>query len=177
MKKTRIALVALILFATFVGTAFAADNTLYLFTPTTGATMTTKLDHPWVNRGDLWKVLMFRSLFLPDPTLTTVSPDLASSYQISSDGLTYTITMKKGASWHDGTPVTADDVVFSIQTALKAAQVNAIYTGVFSHIVGASDFIAGKASSLSGLTAKGDVITMKLDAKVGNAISVLGQFA
>jgi len=98
MKKTRIALVALILFATFVGTAFAADNTLYLFTPTTGATMTTKLDHPWVNRGDLWKVLMFRSLFLPDPTLTTVSPDLASSYQISSDGLTYTITMKKGAS-------------------------------------------------------------------------------
>lgn len=176
MKKTRIALAAMILLA-ISGTAFAADDALYLFNPTTGATMTTKLDNPWVNRGDLWKVLVFRSLFLPDPTLTTVAPDLASAYQISPDGLTYTVTMKKGPTWHDGTPVTADDVVFSIQTALKAAQVNAIYTGVFSHIVGADDFVKGGASSLSGLSAKGDVITMKLDTKVGNAINVLGQFA
>jgi len=36
MKKRGSLLFALILFATFVGTAFAADNTLYLFTPTTG---------------------------------------------------------------------------------------------------------------------------------------------
>ena len=176
MKKNRIVFTAVILLAA-VGTAFGADNALYLFTPTTGATMTTKLDHPWVNRGDVWKVLMFRSLFLPDPTLTTMSPDLASSYEISSDGLTYTITMKNGPTWHDGTPVTADDVIFSIQTALKAAQVNAIYTGVFSHIVGAADYVNGKTSSISGLSAKGNVITMKLDSKVGNAINVLGQFA
>ncbi len=176
MKKSRIALAAMILLAV-AGTVFAADNALYLFQPTTGTTITTKLDQPWVNRGDLWKVLMFRSLFLPDPTLTTVSPDLASGYQISPDGLTYTFVMKKGPTWHDGVPVTADDVVFSIQTALKAAQVNAIYTGVFSHIVGASDYVAGKNSSLPGLSANGDVVTMKLDTKVGNAINVLGQFA
>ncbi len=177
MKKARMFLLALVLVLCTAGAVSAAENVLYIYSPTTGTSINTKLDHLWVNRGEIWKVLMFRSLFLPDPTLTTVAPDLASGYTISPDGLTYTITMKKGPTWHDGTPVTADDVVFSITTALKAAQLNAIYGGVFSHIVGADDFRAGKAATLAGLSVKGDVITMKLDMKVGNAINVLGQFA
>ena len=44
-------------------------------------------------------------------------PDLAKSYEISGDGLNYTIYLKEDAKWQDGTPVTADDVVFTIQTA------------------------------------------------------------
>lgn len=44
-------------------------------------------------------------------------PDLAKSYEISSDGLNYTLYLKENAKWHDGTPVTAEDVVFTIQTA------------------------------------------------------------
>ncbi len=41
-------------------------------------------------------------------------PDLAESYTVSDDGLTYTFTLKDGLSWHDGEPVTSDDVVFTI---------------------------------------------------------------
>jgi peptide/nickel transport system substrate-binding protein len=44
-------------------------------------------------------------------------PDLAKSYEISSDGLNYTLYLKENAEWQDGIPVTADDVVFTIQTA------------------------------------------------------------
>jgi len=44
-------------------------------------------------------------------------PDLAKSYDISSDGLNYTVYLKENASWHDGQPVTADDIIFTIQTA------------------------------------------------------------
>ena len=44
-------------------------------------------------------------------------PDLARSYEISSDGLTYTVFLKENALWHDGKRVTADDVLFTIQTA------------------------------------------------------------
>ncbi|MBI2062078.1 MAG: hypothetical protein HYT64_00030 [Candidatus Yanofskybacteria bacterium] len=44
-------------------------------------------------------------------------PDLAKSYEISSDGLNYTIYLKENAKWQDGAPVTADDVVFTVQTA------------------------------------------------------------
>ncbi|HAE36533.1 MAG: Extracellular solute-binding protein family 5 [Candidatus Nomurabacteria bacterium GW2011_GWF2_35_66] len=40
--------------------------------------------------------------------------DLAESYTISPDGLTYTFIIKKDARFHDGKPVTADDVVFTI---------------------------------------------------------------
>jgi len=44
-------------------------------------------------------------------------PDLAKSYEVSSDGLNYTIYLRQNAFWHDDIPVTADDVIFTIQTA------------------------------------------------------------
>ncbi|HEY4517322.1 MAG TPA: ABC transporter substrate-binding protein, partial [Candidatus Paceibacterota bacterium] len=50
----------------------------------------------------------------PDGTLI---PDLASSYTASPDGLTYTVTLRKDATFQDGIPVTADDVVFTIDRA------------------------------------------------------------
>lgn len=44
-------------------------------------------------------------------------PDLASDYTVSEDGLTYTFTLRDNLSWHDGKPLTTDDVEF---TVLKA---------------------------------------------------------
>lgn len=42
--------------------------------------------------------------------------DLAESYEISADGLIYTFKLKDNLTWHDGQPVTADDIVFTILT-------------------------------------------------------------
>jgi peptide/nickel transport system substrate-binding protein len=42
-------------------------------------------------------------------------PDLAERYEISDDGLSYTFFLKDDIYFHDGTPVTADDVEFTIQ--------------------------------------------------------------
>jgi peptide/nickel transport system substrate-binding protein len=44
-----------------------------------------------------------------------IVPDLAERYSVSEDGLTYTFTLREDARFHDGTPVTADDVEFTIQ--------------------------------------------------------------
>lgn len=45
-------------------------------------------------------------------------PDLAKSMpEVTSDGLSYSVTLRDDARWHDGVPVTADDVVFTVQTA------------------------------------------------------------
>lgn len=41
-------------------------------------------------------------------------PDLAESYTISPDGLTYTFIVKNKATFHDGVAVTANDVIFTI---------------------------------------------------------------
>jgi len=42
-------------------------------------------------------------------------PDLAESYKISDDGLTYDFTLKPGVTFQDGVSLTADDVAFTIQ--------------------------------------------------------------
>jgi peptide/nickel transport system substrate-binding protein len=53
-------------------------------------------------------------------------PDLAESYTVSSDGLTYIFTLKPDARFSDGTPVTAADVIFTIgeiqNASLKSPQ-------------------------------------------------------
>lgn len=43
-----------------------------------------------------------------------VVPDLASTWSISEDGITYTIKLRTDATWHDGKPVTVDDVLFTV---------------------------------------------------------------
>ena len=40
-------------------------------------------------------------------------PQLAKSWEISEDGLTYTFHLQENAKWHDGEAFTAEDVVFS----------------------------------------------------------------
>lgn len=47
----------------------------------------------------------------------SLSPHLAQSYEVSPDGLSYTFTLRDNINFHDGTPITAEDVVFTIQSA------------------------------------------------------------
>jgi peptide/nickel transport system substrate-binding protein len=53
-----------------------------------------------------------------DPT--TIRGELAKSYSISPDGKAITITLRPDATWHDGTPVTAEDVKWSLDRAILA---------------------------------------------------------
>lgn len=51
---------------------------------------------------------------LPDGSLI---PDLASSYDLSSDGTTYTFHIRDDATFHDGSPLTAHDVAYTVELA------------------------------------------------------------
>ena len=42
-------------------------------------------------------------------------PRLASSWDLSDDGLTYTLQIREDATWHDGSAVTVDDVLWTVQ--------------------------------------------------------------
>ena len=60
--------------------------------------------------------LIYSGLMRPDGKGKLV-PDLAERYEISSDGLQYTFTLRTDAQFHDGRKVTAQDVVFTINLA------------------------------------------------------------
>jgi len=49
----------------------------------------------------------------------SVLPDLASSWTASRDGRAWTFQLRGGAAWHDGAPVTAADVVFTVLTTQR----------------------------------------------------------
>lgn len=58
--------------------------------------------------------LVFASLFKYDHNNQLV-PDLAEGYTANDRGTVYTVKLKPGLVWHDGQPLTADDVVFTYQ--------------------------------------------------------------
>ena len=60
------------------------------------------------------------------------APALAEGYTVSADGLTYTVTLKKGLKWSDGSALTASDFVYSWKRAvdpLTAADYEYMFSG------------------------------------------------
>ena len=61
---------------------------------------------------------------LPDGTVSydasVVTPELAESWDVTDDGKTYVFHLRKDATFHDGTPVTAKDVKWSFDRAIAA---------------------------------------------------------
>jgi len=98
-------------------------------------------------------------------------PGLATALpKVSADGKTYTMTLRQGLKYSDGTPVKASDFGYTIQRSIKIPWGGkAFYT---SNIVGASAYDKGKASSISGITA--DDATGKITIKLTQPYGAFG---
>ena len=100
--------------------------------------------------------------------------DLAT-WAVSDDGLTYTFTIKEGGTFHDGSPVTANDVVYSWERALSPDLT--IPGGALPYlddIVGAHEYASGEADSISGVTTQGDnTLIVTIDAPKSYFLSKL----
>ncbi len=83
---------------------------------------------------------IYAGLFRKDSS-GVAQPELAESYEVSDDGLTYTIHLKDGITWSDGTPITAKDFEYSYLRALSYGADNAwsIYS-MTQFIAGASEY-------------------------------------
>jgi peptide/nickel transport system substrate-binding protein len=62
--------------------------------------------------------------FLVDfsPKDSSPAPGLADSWETSDDGLTWTFHLNKDAKWHDGKPVTSEDVAYTFRRVLEEKQ-------------------------------------------------------
>ena len=98
----------------------------------------------------------------------SIVPDLAAGMPaVSKGGLVYTFTIRKDALFSDGTPVTAQDVVYSINRALSPAEKSPVASFYLTDIVGSGEVAAGKAKTCKGLKASGrDTVVITLDKPV-----------
>ena len=70
----------------------------------------------------LWMALVYEPLLWYDPIHDKFIPALAVNYTVSKNGTVWTFHLRKGATFHDGTPVTSYAVKFSIERTIKLGQ-------------------------------------------------------
>lgn len=81
-------------------------------------------DYDGMNPFSSWSTITWESFRLGYDFLTWYdedykpAPDLATSWDTSPDGKTWTFTVREGMTWHDGVPLTAADIAFTYNLIL-----------------------------------------------------------
>jgi peptide/nickel transport system substrate-binding protein len=104
----------------------------------------------------------------------TLIPGLAESLpKISPDGKTYTLTLRSGLKFSNGTPVKASDFTYAVERALKIPWGGASF--ITSNVVGSMAYSTGKAKTISGIVTNDATgkITIKLLSPYGAFSNVL----
>ena len=117
--------------------------------------------------GWAWNLMGSRLIF-PDDIAMAWSPDLAERWEASEDATSYTFYLRKGAKFHDGEEVTADDVVFTFRSYLNS-EVSPRGPNALSLIKGAADFTAANGMGEVGIV-KVDDYTVRFDQEFPNAL-------
>uniref|UniRef100_UPI0035A912F6 peptide ABC transporter substrate-binding protein n=1 Tax=Mesorhizobium sp. LHD-90 TaxID=3071414 RepID=UPI0035A912F6 len=86
---------------------------------------------------------LFMGLVMQDAKAEVI-PGAAESWTVSDDGKTYTFKMRAGATWSDGSPVTAEDFLYSFRR-LEDPGTGAEYASMLYPIVNAEEINTGKA--------------------------------
>src|SRR5690606_2450022 len=114
MNKVRVLLFLLIVLSLATGVAQAQEERILVIghaestdslDPARGYTQTTGI----INRVTYETLVTF-----PDEDASEILPLLATDWTISDDGLTYTFNLREGVTFANGDPLTAEDVVFSV---------------------------------------------------------------
>jgi oligopeptide transport system substrate-binding protein len=95
---------------------------------------------------------VFSGLVSFDPQLN-LTPDLAESWDVSADGMTYTFHLRQNAKFHDGRSVTAHDFVYSLERAASPALKSQTALTYLGDIVGIHEYAAGTTEHISGIKA------------------------
>jgi peptide/nickel transport system substrate-binding protein len=68
------------------------------------------------DNGSIWVIYqMFDQLTTVNEDSSGIAPSIAESWEISPDGTVYTFAIRQGVMFHDGSPMTMEDVVFSLE--------------------------------------------------------------
>lgn len=116
----RISLFLFLLVFVLAGTSLAQEGGDTLVVASTGDPQT--LSGLYANDGNSLSVVTF----IVEPLILggenwgdQIEPALAESWSVSDDGLEYTLNLRQGVKWHDGTEFTANDVLFTYNAVLE----------------------------------------------------------
>ena len=157
------------------GTTKAAENTLY-----TNGGPEEFFEAPWLNPGTfVYNKVLYDRLIFADENLDPISGEgqLAKSYEMSEDGLNLKFTLRENVFWHDGEPITPQDIKWSIEYSLKTTVINNVFANTFKAIEGATEYLDGKADDISGITIDGNNIDIKFEKLAPDALLTFTQFA
>ena len=133
--------------------------------------------YPMVNPGYMINTeLIFDKLINADSSLNPTEGMLAESYTVSEDDKSIEFVLRDGLKWHDGEPLTAEDVKFTLELMLRTPGTNAVASEVMKAIQGAQDFLDGKTDNLEGVVIDGNKITVNFDTVSANALAVFSQW-
>jgi len=100
---------------------------------------------------------------------------LADSITPNADGTEWTVKLKTGAKWSDGTAFTSKDVVYSFE--LNANPNISVNAGLWTDLVGIKDFQSGASPTIAGITAPDDTtVVFKLSTPNGAFLNTLLNF-
>lgn len=114
LMRASLAAAAMLGLLSFTVPVQAAGGTV---TVAVGADVFTTDPHKISGGGEyLFHTQVFEGLYGHDLT-GKLEPLLATGHTVSADGLTYTFTLRPNVKFHDGSPFTADDVIFTFERA------------------------------------------------------------
>lgn len=117
------------------------------------ATLDPAIGYDWQNPSMMQAI--FDGLMDYEPGTTKLMPDLAESVTVAPDGLSYTFQLRSGVKFHNGRALTSADVKYTLERLANPAT-QSPGQSYFSPIAGFDDFVAGKATGLSGVTTPDD---------------------
>lgn len=112
------------------------------------------LDPALVDDGESSKVIVniYEGLLKYAKDSTKLEPCLATSWDVSTDGLTYTFHLRQGVKFQDGTDFNADAVKFNIERQMA---------GTATSDMSYADFVFGYVTKVDAKDANTVVITLK----------------
>ncbi|MBM01530.1 MAG: ABC transporter substrate-binding protein [Chloroflexi bacterium] len=95
-------------------------------------------------------VEMFSGLVSIDSNLETI-PDLAKSWDVSENGTLYTFTLRENIKFSDGSPVTANDFMYSFNRAANPDTESPVAELYLGDIIGVQEVLDGESTEISGI--------------------------
>ena len=113
------------------------------------STLDPAIGYDWQNWSPIKS--LFSRLLDYKPGTTELINDLAESYEVSGDGLSYTFHLRHGVKFGNGRELVADDVKYSFDRVTNP-KTQSPGAGFFKSIKGFDDIQGSKADTLAGVT-------------------------